>query len=61
LAHPTDLVVITQDPKWRNFTENDVTVQFQHRVLGITTFSSIVAMWLWSRKVTPSRLLNAFS
>lgn len=43
--------ILDMDPKWRNFTENDVTVQFQHRVLGITTFSSIVAMWLWSRKV----------
>jgi len=46
---PTE--ILDMDPKWRNFTENDVTVQFQHRILGISTFSSIIALWLWSRKV----------
>ncbi len=38
-------------PKWKNFFENDVTVQFQHRVLGITTWTSIATLWLWARKV----------
>jgi len=43
--------ILDMEPKWRNFTENDVTVQFQHRVLGITTFSSLSGVWLWARKV----------
>ncbi len=56
-------------PKWKNFFENDVTVQFQHRVLGITTWTSIATLWLWARKVPyiindvinlSCRLLNPF-
>jgi len=47
--------ILDLNPKWRNFTENDVTVQFQHRLLGITTFSSITALWLWGRKISIER------
>ena len=36
---PTDLFAV--DPKWRNFFENPTMVQFQHRLLGLTTLSAI--------------------
>ncbi|TGZ83994.1 COX15-CtaA-domain-containing protein [Ascodesmis nigricans] len=34
---------------WRNMLENPSTVQFQHRVAALTTFSTIVAVFLFSR------------
>jgi cytochrome c oxidase assembly protein subunit 15 len=33
------------DPAWRNFTENMTTVQFNHRVLAVTTFLVIIVFW----------------
>ncbi|MGY8793975.1 MAG: COX15/CtaA family protein, partial [Woeseiales bacterium] len=33
------------EPWWRNFFDNIATVQFDHRVLALTTFSLIVAYW----------------
>jgi cytochrome c oxidase assembly protein subunit 15 len=38
------------DPFWRNLTENLTTVQFDHRVLAITTFFLIIAYWFGVRK-----------
>jgi cytochrome c oxidase assembly protein subunit 15 len=37
------------EPAWRNFFDNLTTVQFDHRVLAITTFVLIVAYWLRAR------------
>ena len=42
--------LFTFEPLWRNFFDNVVTVQFDHRVLAITTFSLIVWFWFASRK-----------
>lgn len=36
------------DPALRNITENDVTVQFQHRILGITTYTAVTLVYLLS-------------
>ncbi|RIA86357.1 cytochrome C oxidase assembly protein cox15 [Glomus cerebriforme] len=36
---------------WRNFFDNPTTVQFDHRVLAVTTLSVITALWLYSKKV----------
>lgn len=33
------------EPAWRNIFENPVTVQFNHRVLAITTVSIVVPYW----------------
>lgn len=33
---------------WKNMLENPVTVQFNHRVLAVTTFSTILGMHLYS-------------
>jgi len=38
-------------PFYRNFFENIATVQFDHRVLATTTFSSVWALWCISRRV----------
>jgi cytochrome c oxidase assembly protein subunit 15 len=33
------------EPAWRNFFDNMATVQFDHRILAITTFVLIIAYW----------------
>jgi len=38
------------EPIWRNVFENPVTVQFDHRLLAITTFLAVVAYWLATRR-----------
>ncbi len=37
------------EPGWRNFFDNLTTVQFDHRVLAITTFVLVVVYWLRAR------------
>lgn len=45
------------EPKWLNLFENLATVQFQHRVLAITTFVVIVVYWWFAGKAgMPARL-----
>ncbi|CAG8693932.1 2886_t:CDS:2 [Funneliformis mosseae] len=44
-ARPDDSIL------WRNFFDNPTTVQFDHRVLGVTTLSVITTLWFYSRKV----------
>ncbi len=38
------------EPFWRNFFDNMVTAQFDHRVLAITTFVIVVIYWFRVRK-----------
>lgn len=45
---PSDIMALT--PVSRNFTENATTVQFDHRILGITTLSVVSAVWFMSRR-----------
>ncbi|XP_014487980.1 PREDICTED: cytochrome c oxidase assembly protein COX15 homolog [Dinoponera quadriceps] len=45
---PDDIFAIS--PTWRNFTENPTTLQFDHRILGITTIALITYLGLVSRK-----------
>ncbi len=46
-------------PWWRNLFENPAAVQFDHRVLAMTTFA--LALWVWyrARHTTNARLLSA--
>ena len=37
------------EPAWRNFFDNPVTAQFDHRLLALTTFVLIVVYWFRSR------------
>jgi cytochrome c oxidase assembly protein subunit 15 len=39
------------EPWWRNLFDNLTTVQFDHRLLAITTFALIVAYWLRTRHI----------
>jgi cytochrome c oxidase assembly protein subunit 15 len=44
------------EPFWRNFFENMATVQFDHRLLALTTFALIVVYWFRARAATlPTR------
>lgn len=40
---PSDILAMS--PTWRNFFENTSTVQFQHRVLALTTLTSVAGMY----------------
>lgn len=49
--------VLALEPAWRNFFDNMAAVQFEHRVLAITTFVLIVAYWARLRKADlPARI-----
>jgi len=46
-------------PTWKNFFENDTTVQFDHRLLGISTFVSssfLYFLFLKKRKEMPKKV-----
>lgn len=47
---PSDILAFS--PTLRNFTENPTTVQFDHRILGISTLSLISGLYVLSRKKT---------
>jgi len=38
------------EPFWRNFFDNMTTVQFDHRILAITTLIAVVVFWLKARQ-----------
>ena len=49
--------ILEFEPKWKNFFENSTTVQFDHRILGITTLTVITGNWVLSRFTKlPSRV-----
>lgn len=47
-------------PAWRNFFDNSITVQFDHRVLAIVTLVAVIAYWFnaW-RGPLPARIRPA--
>ena len=52
--------LLALDPLWRNLFENTTTVQFDHRLLAITTFLVIVVFWWRSRRADlPQRARRA--
>jgi cytochrome c oxidase assembly protein subunit 15 len=42
--------ILEMEPKWKNFFENTATVQFDHRVLAISTMASIGTMFITAKK-----------
>ncbi|KAJ3156267.1 Cytochrome c oxidase assembly protein cox15 [Geranomyces michiganensis] len=38
-------------PWWKDLMENPSAVQFNHRVMAMTTASAVTALWIYSRKV----------
>jgi cytochrome c oxidase assembly protein subunit 15 len=52
--------LLMMEPVWHNFVENLITVQFDHRLLALTTLASIVAYWFAARSHDiPARLRPA--
>ena len=50
----------SMQPAWRNVFENTATVQFDHRILALTTFAVIFVYWLRIRGVPlPKRAAKA--
>jgi cytochrome c oxidase assembly protein subunit 15 len=41
--------LLALDPAWRNFFDNLTTVQFDHRLLALTTFTLIAVYWFRAR------------
>ncbi|CAK6953273.1 cytochrome c oxidase assembly protein COX15 homolog isoform X1 [Scomber scombrus] len=57
---PDDLLAFS--PSLKNFFENPTTVQFDHRILGISTVTAITGLYLFSRRmVLPRRARIAIS
>ncbi|KAF0313254.1 Cytochrome c oxidase assembly protein COX15 [Amphibalanus amphitrite] len=55
---PTDL--LAYEPKLSNVTENPTTVQFNHRMLGMTVFALVHGLWFATRKAKlPPRAYTA--
>lgn len=55
---PSDILAFS--PTIRNFTENPTTVQFDHRILGISTLTMITALFFMSKRVNiPKRAYAA--
>ena len=46
--------VMALEPAWRNFFDNAATVQFDHRILAITTFFVVLAFWAGLRRMNLS-------
>jgi cytochrome c oxidase assembly protein subunit 15 len=41
--------ILGLEPMWRNFFENTATVQFMHRILGISTLALVIVAWFRQR------------
>lgn len=55
---PSDILAFS--PAIRNFTENPTTVQFDHRILGISTLTMITGLYAMSKRVNiPTRAYAA--
>jgi len=42
--------ILELQPVWRNFFENTATVQFDHRILALSTLASITGMFVFARR-----------
>ena len=48
---------MAMEPAWRNFFDNPVMAQFDHRVLALTTLAAVLALWFGLRsKLDSARL-----
>eukprot|EP00898_Chlorokybus_atmophyticus_P004061 jgi/Chlat1/4656/Chrsp3S05606 len=46
--------ILELHPTIKNFFENTATVQFDHRVLALTTLGATLAMWAYARRLQPA-------
>jgi cytochrome c oxidase assembly protein subunit 15 len=51
--------LLALEPAWRNFFDNLTTVQFDHRLLALTTFTLIAIYWLRGRSADLPRRARA--
>lgn len=51
--------ILALKPLWRNFFENTATVQFDHRVLALTTLGSVVGMYATARRAASGLFWSA--
>jgi cytochrome c oxidase assembly protein subunit 15 len=51
--------LLALEPAWRNFFDNLTTVQFDHRLLALTTFTLIAIYWLRARSADLPRRARA--
>ncbi|HNP63370.1 MAG TPA: COX15/CtaA family protein [Woeseiaceae bacterium] len=50
------------EPVWRNFFDNIVTVQLDHRILAITTLIATISFWYYARRAdVPARTRPALT
>lgn len=47
--------------RWRNFFESTAAVQFDHRVLALSTLAAVVAFWAGARKMPLPRQASMWS
>jgi len=50
-----DYFLSKMDPKWRNFFESTAAVQFNHRLLAMTTLTAVAALWATARNLVLPR------
>jgi len=48
---PEDIIDPKLLPQWRNFFENSSLVQFDHRVLGMSTATSVFLLWTYATRI----------
>lgn len=48
--------IMEMQPQWRNFFENTATVQFDHRVLALSTLAGITGMYAYAKKAMQGAL-----
>lgn len=54
--------MLSLEPAWRNFLDNLATVQFDHRLLALSTFGLILVYWFAARRAGfPERLTKALN
>jgi len=51
---PSDYCDPFLQPKWRNVFENSSLVQFDHRLLGMLSFGSVLGLWFYTRRLPPN-------
>jgi len=47
--------MLSAQPAWRNFVDNTITVQFQHRVLATLVLGCVIALWWQARRAAVPR------
>jgi cytochrome c oxidase assembly protein subunit 15 len=48
---PQDIIQPNLKPIWKNIFENSTMVQFDHRLLGISTLTAITVLFCFTRKI----------